>query len=53
MTMFDRIRTAARKRTAYRRTVAALEAMPLHVALDLDIYRGDAARIARKAVYGA
>lgn len=36
----------------YRRTVAEIEAMPLDVALDLDIYREDATRIARHAVYG-
>ena len=47
------LKTAARKRAAYNRTVAELEALPLDVALDLDIYRGDARKIARRAVYGA
>lgn len=37
----------------YRLTVAEIEAMPLDVALDLDIWREDARRIARRAVYGA
>jgi uncharacterized protein YjiS (DUF1127 family) len=37
----------------YRRTVAEIEAMPLDVALDLEIWREDARRIARHAVYGA
>jgi uncharacterized protein YjiS (DUF1127 family) len=37
----------------YRRTVAEIERMPLDVALDLDIWREDAHRIARRAVYGA
>ncbi len=36
----------------YRRTVAELERMPLDVALDLDLYRGDARTIAHRAVYG-
>jgi uncharacterized protein YjiS (DUF1127 family) len=37
----------------YRRTVTEIEAMPLDVALDLDIFREDARRIAHEAVYGA
>jgi uncharacterized protein YjiS (DUF1127 family) len=49
---FNDLRTALRKRAAYKRTVAELQAMPLDVALDLDIYRGDAEKIARRAVYG-
>ncbi len=53
MTFFTTIRTAAAKRAAYRRTVAALSALPLETALDLDIYRPDARTIARRAVYGA
>ena len=51
--IIDQIRTAARKRVAYNRTVAELSSLPLHIALDLDIYQGDAHAIARKAVYGA
>jgi uncharacterized protein YjiS (DUF1127 family) len=47
------LKTAARKRAAYNRTVAELEALPLDVALDLDIHRGDARAIARRAIYGA
>ncbi|MBC6438604.1 MAG: hypothetical protein GDA52_10865 [Rhodobacteraceae bacterium] len=50
--IFSSLRAAARKRAAYKRTVAAIRRMPLDVALDLDIYRGDAAKIAHKAVYG-
>lgn len=45
-------RDAARKRAEYRETVAALRSLPLDVALDLDIHRPDADRIARRAVYG-
>ena len=52
MTLIDTIREIARKRIAYERTVAEIEAMPLEVALDLDIHRPDARKIARKAVYG-
>ena len=46
------IRRIAEKRLAYERTVAEIEAMPLDVALDLEIYRPDARKIAHKAVYG-
>ena len=49
---FHDLRTAMRKRAAYHRTVAELQALPLDVALDLDIYPGDARSIARRAVYG-
>ena len=51
-TLLDTIRTAAARRAAYRRTVRELRSMPLDVALDLDIYQGDAEKIARRAVYG-
>ncbi|MEM9755920.1 MAG: hypothetical protein AAF914_08005 [Pseudomonadota bacterium] len=50
--MMSRLQTALRRRAMYRRTVSELRAMPLNTALDLDIYRGDAERIARAAVYG-
>ena len=51
--IMTRLRTAAEKRAAYNRTVAEISGMPLDVALDLDIYPGDADRLARHAVYGA
>ncbi|MEO0917637.1 MAG: hypothetical protein AAFY31_11760 [Pseudomonadota bacterium] len=41
-----------RKRQAYYRTVNELRKLPTDVALDLDIYPGDAERLARRAVYG-
>lgn len=41
-----------KKRAAYNRTVAELRAMPLDVAIDLDLYPPDADKIARRAVYG-
>ena len=52
MTLINTIREIAAKRIAYERTVAEIKAMPLEVALDLDIHRPDARKIARKAVYG-
>lgn len=51
MALFSNIRTRLEKRRAYQRTVAEIKAMPLDVALDLDIYREDAPRIAASAVY--
>jgi len=53
MNVIAQLKTAAEKRAAYYRTVSEIEAMPLDVALDLDIYRPDARKIARHAVYGA
>ena len=47
-----RIRAAMERRRRYNRTIREIEGMPLDVALDLDIHRGDARRIARRAVYG-
>lgn len=40
------------KRRAYHRTLRELRRLPLDVALDLDIYKGDAEKIAHRAVYG-
>ncbi len=52
MSLLTTIQTRLRQRAAFRRTKAELEAMPLDVAIDLDIYKPDAARIAEQAVYG-
>jgi hypothetical protein len=52
LTMIENLRTAAKKRALYVRTRDEIARMPLDVALDLDIYPGDAERIARAAVYG-
>jgi hypothetical protein len=41
-----------KKRRAYNRTLNELRRLPLDVALDLDIYHGDAEKLARRAVYG-
>ncbi len=53
LNMFENLTDRLKKRSQFRRTVAALRAMPLDVALDLDLYPGDAERNARRAVYGA
>ncbi len=37
----------------YHRTVRVLRALPVDLALDLDIYPGDAKKLARRAVWGA
>lgn len=50
--MFDQLRDMLAKRRAYNRTVREIQSMPLDVALDLNIYPGDAHKIASKAVYG-
>lgn len=44
--------TELKKRRDYHRTVRELRRLPLDVALDLDIYRGDAEKLAARAVYG-
>ncbi len=51
-TLLTTLQNSLRQRAAYRRTKAELEAMPLEVAIDLDIYKPDAAKLAEKAVYG-
>ncbi len=53
MKLLQTLRTRAAKRAQYLRTRDALASLPIDTALDLDIYRGDADRIARLAVYGA
>ena len=51
-TLLSQIQDRLRKRAAYARTKAELSRMPLEVAIDLDIYKPDAAKIAEEAVYG-
>lgn len=53
MTLIDQIQTALHQRALYRRTKHEIQAMPLDVALDLDINQDDAARLAAQAVYGS
>jgi uncharacterized protein YjiS (DUF1127 family) len=50
-TMIDMLKEAARNYALYRRTRDEIANMPLDVALDLGIYRGDAEKIARDVVY--
>jgi uncharacterized protein YjiS (DUF1127 family) len=48
--LFD-LQSRVARHAEYRRTVKELRSLPLDVALDLDIYPGDAKRIAAQAVY--
>ncbi len=41
-----------KKRRLYNQTVREISALPIDVALDLGIYRGDAHELASRAVYG-
>lgn len=50
--LIQRMKDAADKRSRYLRTRDEIARMPLNIALDLDIYPADAARMAREAVYG-
>ncbi|SES17366.1 hypothetical protein SAMN04490244_106288 [Tranquillimonas rosea] len=52
MSMIDRLQTGFQKRRQFNRTRRELRAMPLDVALDLDMAREDADLMARQAVYG-
>ena len=52
MTLLSNLRDRAAKRAAYRRTRDEIARLPLDTALDLDLFPGDAEKIARKAVYG-
>ncbi len=50
--LLTRVQSAIRTRAAYRQTVNQIRKLPIDVALDLDLYPGDAESIARRAVYG-
>lgn len=50
--LMSSLRDRMSKRAAYHRTVDELRNLPLDIALDLDIYPGDAERIAYQSVYG-
>ena len=41
-----------KKRRLYNQTVREISELPIDVALDLGIYRGDAHALASRAVYG-
>lgn len=50
--VINTIRASAVTYARYRKTRDEIASLPLDVALDLDIFPGDADRIAREAVYG-
>ena len=50
--LMSSLRDRMSKRAAYNRTVEELRNLPLDIALDLNIYPGDAERIAYQSVYG-
>ena len=50
--IITRVQDAIRTRAAYRRTMHEIRRLLVDVALDLDLYPGDARNIARRAVYG-
>ena len=52
MTVLNTVRTAVQKRVAYGRLKYELESMPLETAIDLGMFREDAAKIAAKSIYG-
>ncbi|GAA3871983.1 hypothetical protein [Celeribacter arenosi] len=52
MSYFAKIKSAAQKRAAYRRTLAEIEALPTRVKADLDLDGTRASSMARQAVYG-
>ncbi|MDO9638740.1 MAG: hypothetical protein Q7J44_09375 [Pseudotabrizicola sp.] len=52
VSVYAMIRDAAVTYARFRKTRAQIANLPLDVALDLDLYPGDADRIARRAVYG-
>lgn len=52
MTVLNIVRTAVRKRVAYSRLKYELASMPLETAIDLGMFREDAAKTAAKSIYG-
>lgn len=52
MTVLNTVRTAVTKRASYLRTKAELRNMPTDVAIDLGLFKEDAAKNAYRAVYG-
>lgn len=52
MNVLNTVRTAVQKRVAYTRLRNELRSMPLETAIDLGMFREDAAKIAAKAIYG-
>ncbi|WP_342075942.1 hypothetical protein [Yoonia sp. SS1-5] len=52
MTVLNTVRTAVQKRVAYTRLKRQLRDMPQQTAIDLGLFREDAAITASKAIYG-
>ncbi|GHC43320.1 hypothetical protein [Neogemmobacter tilapiae] len=52
MTVIANLKEAAAKRALYRKTRDEIAQLPLDIALDLNIFPGDAGKIAYEAVYG-
>lgn len=52
MTALNTVRTAIGKRVAYSRLKRELQNMPVETAIDLGMFREDAAKVAAKAIYG-
>ncbi|MGJ8623808.1 MAG: hypothetical protein ACSHW1_13675 [Yoonia sp.] len=52
MTVMTTVRTAIQKRVTYNRIKHEIATMPQETAIDVGIFREDAAKIAAKAVYG-
>ena len=50
--ILEKLRSRLNDEARFRQIRDEIAHMPLDVALDLDIYRGDADKIARKAVWG-
>jgi len=52
MSIYSNVVSAFQKRAQFNRTCYEIRNMPQDVAIDLGIFREDAAKIAAKAVYG-
>jgi uncharacterized protein YjiS (DUF1127 family) len=52
MKVLHKMRSAMQKRAAYRQLKHEIATMPQEVAIDLGLFREDAAKIASKAIYG-
>ncbi|MFN3662300.1 hypothetical protein [Yoonia sp.] len=52
MKVLTKVRSAVQKRAAYIRLKNEIANMPQDVAIDVGLFREDAAKIASKAIYG-
>ena len=52
ITLIENLKKPSQQRALYVTTRDEIARLPLDIALDLDLYPGDADRIARDAVYG-